>query len=91
MDLALSIAMGASVQVALFVAPLLVLLSYAMGPTSMDLTFSGGLVLSVTLAVWITGQVAADGRSDWLRGGQLLVVYVILGLVFLFAPGSAPR
>ena len=89
MDLALTIAIGSSVQVALFVAPLLVLLSYVLGPAPMDLAFSGGLVLAVTLAVWITGQVAADGRSDWLRGVQLLAVYVILGLVFLLAPGSA--
>ncbi len=88
MDLALSIAIGSSVQVALFVAPLLVLLSYALAPAPMDLAFSGGLVLSVTLAVWITGQVAGDGRSDWLRGVQLLAVYLILALVFLFAPDS---
>jgi Ca2+:H+ antiporter len=51
----------------------------------MDLAFSGGLVISVTVAVWITGQVASDGRSDWLRGVQLLAVYLILALVFLFA------
>jgi Ca2+:H+ antiporter len=89
MELAISIAIGSSVQVALFVAPVLVLLSYALGPTPMDLAFSGGLVLSITLAVWITGQVAGDGRSDWLRGVQLLAVYVILGLVFFFAPGVA--
>jgi Ca2+:H+ antiporter len=91
MDLALSIAIGSSVQIALFVAPLLVLLSYVLGPTPMDLAFSGGLVLVVTLAVWITGQVAGDGRSDWLRGVQLLAVYVILAIVFLFAPGTTPQ
>ena len=91
MDLALSIAIGSSVQVALFVAPLLVLLSYAIGPTPMDLAFQGGLVLTILLAVWITGQVAGDGRSDWLRGVQLLAVYLILALVYLFMPGSTPR
>lgn len=91
MDLALSIAIGSSVQVALFVAPLLVLLSYVIGPKPMDLAFSGGLVLMIMLAVWITGQVAADGRSDWLRGVQLLAVYLILALVYLFVPGSASR
>jgi Ca2+:H+ antiporter len=90
MDLALSIAIGSSVQVALFVAPLLVLISYAIGPRPMDLAFSGGLVLTIILAVWITGQVAGDGRSDWLRGVQLLAVYVILALVYLFVPGSVP-
>jgi len=91
MDLALSIAIGSSVQVALFVAPLLVLSSYAIGPTPMDFAFSGGLVLTIILAVWISGQVAGDGRSDWLRGVQLLAVYLILALVYFFAPGSAPR
>lgn len=91
MDLSLSIAIGSSVQMALFVAPLLVLLSYVLGPTPMDLAFSGGLVLAVTLAVWITGQVAGDGRSDWLRGVQLLAVYLILAIVFLFAPGNVSQ
>jgi Ca2+:H+ antiporter len=91
MDLSLSIAIGSSVQVALFVAPLLVLVSYAVGPRPMDLAFSGGLVLTIILAVWITGQVAGDGRSDWLRGVQLLAVYLILALVYLLAPGSTPQ
>ncbi len=86
MDLSLSIAIGSSVQVALFVAPFLVLLSYAIAPVPMNLGFSGGLVLTVMLAVLILGQVAGDGRSDWLKGVQLLAVYVILGLAFFFAP-----
>jgi Ca2+:H+ antiporter len=86
MDLSLSIALGSSVQVALFVAPLLVLLSYVVGPQPMDLAFSGGLVLSVLLSTLIAGQVSGDGRSDWLRGAQLLGVYVMLGLAFFFAP-----
>ncbi|MNO09319.1 hypothetical protein D3C81_2324070 [compost metagenome] len=55
----------------------------------MDLTFPGGLVLSVLLAVLITGQVAADGRSDWLKGVQLLAVYLILGLAYFFIPATA--
>jgi Ca2+:H+ antiporter len=86
MDLSLSIAIGSSVQVALFVAPLLVLLSYVLGPAPMNLAFGGGLLLAVLLAVLITGQVAGDGRSDWLKGLQLLAVYAILGLAFFFAP-----
>ena len=86
MDLSLSIAIGSSVQVALFVAPLLVLVSYALGPAPMDLAFAGGLVITVLLAVLICGQVAGDGRSDWLKGAQLLAVYAILGLTFFFAP-----
>jgi len=88
MDLSLSIAIGSSVQVALFVAPLLVLASLIVGPGPMSLSFGGGGVLTVLLAVLITGQVAGDGRSDWLKGVQLLAVYVILGLAYFFAPGS---
>jgi len=83
MDLSLSIAIGSSVQVALFVAPVLVLASLFLGPAHMDLAFPAGLVLIVLLSVLITGQVAGDGRSDWLKGVQLLVVYLILGLTLL--------
>jgi len=86
MDLSLSIAIGSSVQVALFVAPLLVLASLVVGPQTMDLLFGKGLVLAVLLAVLITGQVAGDGRSNWLKGIQLLAVYLILGLAFFFVP-----
>lgn len=87
MDLSLAIAIGSSVQVALFVAPVLVLASLWVGPSPMNLVFPGGLVLTVLLSVLITGQVAGDGRSDWLRGVQLLAVYLIFGLAFYFVPG----
>jgi Ca2+:H+ antiporter len=90
MDLSLSIAIGSSVQVAVFVAPLLVLASLVVGPAPMDLLFTGGMVLTVLLAVLITGQVAGDGRSDWLKGVQLLAVYGILGLAYFFAPVPGP-
>ena len=52
----------------------------------MDLAFPAGLVLTVLLAVLITGQVAGDGRSDWLKGVQLLAVYLVLGFTFFFMP-----
>jgi Ca2+:H+ antiporter len=86
MDLALSIAIGSSIQVALFVAPILVLASQLLGPRPMDLALPAGLVLSVLLSVLITGQVAGDGRADWLKGVQLLAVYLALGLTFFFLP-----
>ena len=86
MDLSLSIAIGSGVQVALFIAPLLVLLSLVIGPTPMNLAFSGGLVLSMLLAVLITGQIAGDGRSDWLKGVQLITVYLILALTYFVIP-----
>jgi Ca2+:H+ antiporter len=89
MDLSLSIAIGSSVQVALFVAPVLVLASHFVGPRPMDLAFSSGLVLSVMLSVLITGQIAGDGHSDWLKGVQLLAVYLIIGLAYFFAPGTS--
>ena len=86
MDLTLSIAIGSSVQVALFVAPVLVLASFLLGPFPMDLLFGKGLILAVFLAVVITGQVSGDGRSDWLKGVQLLAVYLILGIAFFLTP-----
>jgi Ca2+:H+ antiporter len=86
MDLSLSIAIGSSVQVALFVAPVLVLASLFLGPAPMDLAFPAGLVLIVLVSVLIVGQLAGDGRSDWLKGMQLLAVYLVLALTFFFLP-----
>jgi Ca2+:H+ antiporter len=86
MDLSLSIAIGSSVQVALFVAPVLMLASLFLGPAPMDLVFSGGFGLLVLLSVLIAGQVASDGRSDWLKGVQLLTVYLIFAMTYFFLP-----
>ncbi|WP_202922309.1 calcium/proton exchanger [Pseudoxanthomonas koreensis] len=86
MDLSMSITLGASVQLALLVAPLLVLMSFFVGPQPMDLVFGPGLVLTILFSVIIAGQVASDGRADWLRGVQLLAVYLILATVFFFVP-----
>ncbi|WP_296709389.1 calcium/proton exchanger [Rhodoblastus sp.] len=88
MDLSLSIAIGSSVQVALFVAPILVLASQFFGPAPMDLAFPGALVLLILLSTLITGQVAGDGRSDWLRGAQLLTVYLVMAISFFFLPAA---
>lgn len=86
MTLSLTIALGSGVQLALLVAPLLVLLSYVTGPAPMSLEFGPGLLLSILVAVVISGQVASDGRADWLRGVQLLGLYVILATLFWFVP-----
>jgi Ca2+:H+ antiporter len=89
MDLSLSIAIGSSVQIALFVTPVLVLASLFIGPAPMDLAFPVGLVLLVLISVLITAQVANDGRSDWLEGAQLLTIYVVLALTLFFIPGNS--
>jgi Ca2+:H+ antiporter len=86
MDLTLGIAIGSSLQIALFVAPVLVLGSYWLGPRPMDLVFSPAEVVAVGLAVVITWEITADGESNWLEGVQLLAVYLILGIVFYFLP-----
>jgi Ca2+:H+ antiporter len=86
MDLSLSIAIGSSVQIALFVAPVLVLVSLAIGPAPMDISLRPGLTLCVLLSVLITAPVAGDGEANWLKGVALLAVYFILALAFLALP-----
>jgi Ca2+:H+ antiporter len=88
MDLSLSIAIGSSLQIAIFVGPLLVVLSHFMGPQPMDLVFTMPEVLAVAVSVYITGQVADDGESHWMEGVQLLGVYVMLGILFYFLPAG---
>jgi Ca2+:H+ antiporter len=90
MDLSLSIAIGSSVQIALFVAPLLVILSRFIGPRPMDLIFTPAEVLAIALSVIITEQITGDGESNWLEGVLLLAVYLILGIVFYFLPEVQP-
>ncbi len=89
MDLSLSIAIGSSLQIAIFVAPLLVVLSHFIGPRPMDLVFTIAEVLAVAVSVFITGQVADDGISHWMEGVQLLGVYAMLGILFYFLPVAA--
>jgi Ca2+:H+ antiporter len=86
MDMSLAIAVGSSIQIAMFVAPALVLLSYVLGPRPMDLVFTPAEVLAVAVAVAIAGQIAGDGESNWLEGVQLVAVYIIIGIVFFFLP-----
>lgn len=86
MDIAFAIAAGSSIQIALFVAPLLVFLSYAIGPAPMDLRFTGLEVFSVGISVGILALIAQDGESHWMEGVQLLAVYAILALAFYYLP-----
>lgn len=85
MDLSLAISLGSSMQVALFVAPLLVFVSIALGHP-MDLIFNPFELLSLGFAVLIASFIALDGESNWLEGAQLLAVYTIIALAFFFLP-----
>ena len=89
MDIAVNIAVGSSIQIALFVAPLLVFLSYVLGPEPMDLLFTNFEVLAIVLSVFIIGFISQDGESNWMEGVQLLAVYAILALAFYFLPAGA--
>jgi Ca2+:H+ antiporter len=85
MDLAVNIAIGSSAQIALFVAPVLVIFSFFLGPHPMPLVFNAFEIGGVVLAVLIAVQVTSHGESTWYMGLQLLAVYAVLGLAFLFA------
>jgi Ca2+:H+ antiporter len=84
MDLAINIALGSGTQIALFVAPLLVFISFLIGKP-MNLAFTHFEVLSIVVSVIILAYVAMDGECNWLEGVQLLAVYTILGAAFYFA------
>ena len=85
MDLAVNIALGSSAQVALFVAPVLVLLSFVFGPDPMALVFNGYELGALVFAVLIANLVTQEGESNWFEGVQLLSLYTVLGLVFYYA------
>ena len=85
MDLSVNIAVGSSAQIALFVAPILVLASFVLGPSPMPLVFNGFELGAVLVAVLIANYVTSEGESTWFEGVQLLAVYVILALAFGFA------
>jgi Ca2+:H+ antiporter len=88
MDLALSIALGSSLQVALFVAPVLVFVSLLLGHP-LTLEFNQFELIALAGAALIAALVSLDGESNWLEGAMLLIVYVILGLAFFFLPRAA--
>ncbi len=85
MDLSVSVAVGSSLQIALFVAPVLILAGLLLGQP-MDLNFNPFELVAVVVAVLIANSVSSDGRSDWLEGALLLAAYAVLGLAFYFHP-----
>jgi Ca2+:H+ antiporter len=88
MDAAIAIAIGSSTQIALFVAPALVFLSYLIAPAPMDLLFTTFEIVAIALAVLSIAFIAHDGETHWMEGVQLLAVYIILALGFYFLPVS---
>jgi len=87
MDLSLGIALGSSLQIALFVAPILIFASYAFGKP-MNLEFTIPEVVAVIASILIVQQICSDGESNWMEGVQLLSVYAILGILFYFLPDA---
>jgi Ca2+:H+ antiporter len=85
MDLSLGISLGSSLQIALFVAPILVFASYLFGKP-MNLEFTLPEVFAVIIAILIVQQISSDGESNWIEGVQLLSVYAVLAILFYFLP-----
>jgi len=86
MDMTIGIALGSSIQIALFVAPVLVLASYFIAPQPLELSFGRAEVGALLMAVLIGAVVSGDGRSNWYKGVQLITVYLIIALMFYFLP-----
>jgi len=89
MDLSLGIALGSSIQIALFVAPVLVLASYFIAPEPLDLAFNRAEIGSLGIAVLIGAMISGDGQSNWYKGVQLLTIYMIIALMFYLIPETA--
>jgi len=88
MDLAVTIAVGSGIQIALFVTPVLVFVSLAMGQP-LDLHFTGMEIAAIIISLFVLNMVCEDGESHWMEGVMLLAVYVILGLAFYHLPEPA--
>jgi Ca2+:H+ antiporter len=85
MDLSVSVALGSSLQIALFVAPVLVIAGALIGQP-MDLNFNPFELVAVAVAVLIANSISSDGESNWLEGSLLLATYIVLGFAFFFHP-----
>jgi len=91
MDLSVGIAMGSCLQIALFVTPVLVLSSRLIAPEPLTLGFSRVEIGALLMGVLIGGTVAADGRSNWYKGVQLVAFYLILAAMFYLIPAETSR
>jgi Ca2+:H+ antiporter len=87
LDLTLSIALGSCIQIALLLAPLMVLLSYFIAPQPMNLSFGRVELGSLFLAVLMGIMISTDGKSNWYKGVQLITIYLIIAVLFYFMPG----
>ncbi|MCW9682039.1 calcium/proton exchanger [Dolichospermum planctonicum UHCC 0167] len=85
MDLSMSVAVGSSMQIALFVAPVLVIAGWIIGQP-MDLDFNPFELVAVAVSVLIANSISSDGKSNWLEGTLLLAAYTVLGFAFYFHP-----
>jgi Ca2+:H+ antiporter len=85
MDLAVSVTVGSSLQIALFVAPVLVIAGYFIGQP-MALDFDIFELVAVAVAVWLANSISNDGRSNWLEGILLVATYAVIALAFFFHP-----
>ena len=90
LDLSVSIALGSAAQIALFVAPVLTLLSYVIGPSPMDLQFWPGAIVMVLIATMTASLVTMSGRSAWFTGVLTLMVYLIFALTLYLLPPASP-
>ena len=89
LDLSVSIALGSASQIALFVAPVLLLLSHVIGPAPMDLRFWPGAIVMIFIATMTASLVTVSGRSAWFTGVLTLTVYFIFALTLYLLPPAA--
>jgi Ca2+:H+ antiporter len=87
-DLSISIALGSSIQIALFIAPVLVFASYFIAPVPLELSFSRAEVGTLFIGVLIGAMVYGDGQANWFKGVQLITIYLIIAMMFYFMPGA---
>ena len=91
LDLSVGIALGSASQIALFVGPVLVLLSYVIGPTPMDLQFwPGAVVMMVFIATLVAAFITSGGRSAWFVGVLLIFVYAVFAITLYMLPPQVP-